>query len=135
MMVHADGRPSIHTTRAYPAPGTARAAVLDALCAGRTLTSLEAWREFGTSRLAADVHALRRMGWPIVATETPAVACRGGRSARIATYRMTASLHDHHCPASRQHQVASDDTTQPHSYMTIIARLRAGPFFPVFQVP
>lgn len=73
--------------RKRPAAGTIRADVLDALLSGRNLTSLEAWREFGTSRLAADVHVLRRMGWPIESTETP-VRCREGRSARIATYRM-----------------------------------------------
>lgn len=73
--------------RKRPAAGTARADVLDALLAGRGLTSLEAWREFGTSRLAADVHALRRMGWSIVAEEIP-VECREGRSARVASYRL-----------------------------------------------
>ena len=73
--------------RGRPLPGTVRELVLEALVSGRTLTSLEAWREFGTSRLAADVHALRRMGWRIVSVETP-VECREGRSARVATYRM-----------------------------------------------
>lgn len=76
--------------RKRPAAGTARADVLDALLAGRGLTSLEAWREFGTSRLAADVHALRRMGWSIVAEEIP-VECREGRSARVACYRLANS--------------------------------------------
>lgn len=73
--------------RRRPADGTVRAAILAELEAGRTLTSLEAWRRFGTSRLAADVFELRRMGWPVVSEETP-VRCREGRSARIATYRM-----------------------------------------------
>lgn len=48
---------------------------------------LEAWQRFGTSRLAADVHALRRAGWNIVAEEVP-VQCREGRSARVAVYRL-----------------------------------------------
>lgn len=73
--------------RKRPAAGTARADVLAALEAGESLTSLEAWQRFGTSRLAADVFELRRMGWPVVSEETP-VRCREGRSARIATYRM-----------------------------------------------
>ncbi len=73
--------------RKRPAAGTIRADVLDALLAGRSLTGLEAWREFGTSRLAADIHALRRMGWDIAAEEIP-VDCRKGRSARVAVYRL-----------------------------------------------
>jgi len=73
--------------RKRPAAGTARADVLAALEAGESLTSLEAWQRFGTSRLAADVHVLRRMGWPIESIETP-VLCSGGRSARVAVYRL-----------------------------------------------
>lgn len=73
--------------RKRPAAGTARADVLAALEAGESLTSLEAWQRFGTSRLAADVHVLRRMGWPIVSEESP-VQCREGRSARVAVYRL-----------------------------------------------
>jgi len=73
--------------RKRPAAGTARADVLAALEAGESLTSLEAWQRFGTSRLAADVWELRRMGWPIESIETM-VRCREGRSARVASYRM-----------------------------------------------
>lgn len=73
--------------RKRPAAGTARAAVLAALESGERLTSLEAWQRFGTSRLAADIHALRGMGWPVVSEETP-VQCREGRSARVAVYRL-----------------------------------------------
>lgn len=79
------GAPASYRKR--PAAGTARADVLAALESGERLTSLEAWQRFGTSRLAADVFELRRMGWPVVSEETP-VRCREGRSARIATYRM-----------------------------------------------
>lgn len=73
--------------RKRPAAGTIRADVLAALEAGESLTSLAAWQRFGTSRLAADVHALRRAGWSIVAEEVP-VECREGRSARVACYRL-----------------------------------------------
>lgn len=76
--------------RKRPAAGTARADVLAALEAGESLTSLEAWQRFGTSRLAADVWELRRMGWPIESIETP-VECREGRSARVACYRLANS--------------------------------------------
>lgn len=71
----------------WPAPGTTRAAVLNALLAGRILTSLTAWRELGASRLAADVHVLRGLGWKILSEEAD-VAAREGRSARIAQYRI-----------------------------------------------
>lgn len=73
--------------RKRPAAGTARADVLAALEAGESLTSLEAWQRFGTSRLAADVHELRRMGWPILSEEI-VVTSRGGRPARVACYRI-----------------------------------------------
>lgn len=73
--------------RKHPAAGTIRAAVLEALLAGRSLTSLEAWQELGTSRLAADVHELRGMGWPIVSEEID-VQARDGRTARVACYRL-----------------------------------------------
>lgn len=73
--------------RRRPADGTARAAILAELEAGRTLTSLEAWQRFGTSRLAADIHALRGMGWPIVAEDAD-VKARDGRAARVARYRL-----------------------------------------------
>lgn len=73
--------------RKRPAAGTARADVLAALEAGESLTSLEAWRRFGTSRLAADVHVLRRMGWPILSEEI-VVASRCGRPTRVASYRI-----------------------------------------------
>lgn len=83
---HVGAGPSYCNCR-RPAPGTIRAAVLDALLAGRTFTSLEAWRELGTSRLAADVFELRRMGWPILAEEI-GVEARDGRSPRVARYRL-----------------------------------------------
>ena len=71
----------------WPKPGTIRAQILDELLSGRSITSLDVWRELGCSRLAADVFELRRMGWPIVAAETP-VTCREGRAARVASYRL-----------------------------------------------
>jgi hypothetical protein len=39
--------------------------VLAALKQGRSLTPLEALREFGCFRLGARVHELREAGWPI----------------------------------------------------------------------
>ena len=70
-----------------PASGTTRADVLTELQTGRELTSLEAWRDPGASRLPADVHALRDAGWPILAREI-ILQCRAGRLSRIASSRM-----------------------------------------------
>lgn len=73
--------------RRRPAEGSARAAVLGALEAGHALTSGDALRDIGTSRLAADVHALKEMGWPIVSRDIEVVT-RRGRLARVAEYYM-----------------------------------------------
>jgi len=83
---HVGAAPAYQNLR-RPAPGTVRAAVLDALLAGHSMTSLEAWRTFGASRLASDVFELRRMGWPILAEEI-GVEARDGRSPRVARYRL-----------------------------------------------
>lgn len=71
----------------HPRNGTARAAILEALQRGESLTSLEAWQRFGASRLAADMFELRSMGWPIHA-ENIAVPARSGRMAHVARYRL-----------------------------------------------
>ncbi|HIY71061.1 MAG TPA: helix-turn-helix domain-containing protein [Candidatus Luteimonas excrementigallinarum] len=78
---------SITARKARPTPGTARAAVLDALLQGERLTSRIAWDRFGTSRLAADIYALRRMGWSITATAIT-VQCRFGRSSVVTAYSL-----------------------------------------------
>lgn len=78
------------TGHQYPRKGTARADVLTALQRGQRLTSKEAWHDFGTSRLAADVFELRRMGWPIVA-ETITVPARRGHRSKIARYHLPAT--------------------------------------------
>lgn len=73
--------------RQYPRKGTARAEVLTALRRGQHLTSRNAWQAFGTSRLAADVHELRRMGWPIVSM-TVTVSTRNGHLGKVARYHL-----------------------------------------------
>lgn len=70
-----------------PAIGSARARILHALTLGNGLTSADAWREFGSSRLAADVHELRRLGWPIVSTWVT-VATRHQGPARVVRYHL-----------------------------------------------
>lgn len=94
------GRPGFENTQTYsinecagtsypkrPAAGTARGKILDALLAGQSLTSLEAWRMYGSSRLAADVHELRRAGW-VIESEQIAVRARSGRTANVVRYRL-----------------------------------------------
>lgn len=79
--------------RVLPKPGTLRARILAELQSGRTLTSMDAWRQFGVSRLAADIHVLRRMGWPIEGVET-VVPCRNASPARVTAYRLKGEGHE-----------------------------------------
>ena len=80
----------MNARRLHPRPGTLRARILAELQSGRALTSMAAWRDLGVSRLAADIHALRRMGWDIEGRET-LVQCRSGSPARVTAYRLAAS--------------------------------------------
>lgn len=70
-----------------PSPNSVRGRILADLRQGHALTAADAWQRHGTSRLAAHVHALRATGWRIIA-DTVKVQCRGGRSARVAMYRL-----------------------------------------------
>lgn len=91
-----EGLPADPNTRALePQPGSLRAQILASLRAGRSLTSMDAWRELGVSRLAADVHALRRMGWPIEGREV-LVPCRSGSPARVTSYRLASDQGQRH---------------------------------------
>ena len=83
----ADGQDKPHYFRKHPEPGSLRASILSALISGRVLTSLDAWREFGASRLAAEIHSLREYGWPVEA-EMIEVEARNGRTTRVAQYRL-----------------------------------------------
>lgn len=66
------------------------AEVLVRLLCGERLTSLDAVAGASTTRLAAVVHYLTHAyGWPIV-MQDKAVACRDGRVAHVAEYRMPA---------------------------------------------
>ena len=56
---------------------------------GGALTSLDAWRLFGCSRLAARVHTLRKQGL-LITSRIIRVPTASGRAARIAEYRLSA---------------------------------------------
>lgn len=73
--------------RGLPRVGTVRARLLCAFESGRSLTSREAWLEFGGARLATDVHELKRLGWPS-RSDAISVLERGGRTAQVARYRL-----------------------------------------------
>jgi hypothetical protein len=81
------GRANNTTTRVNPEAGSIRARILEALQAGEHLTSLTAWQRWGNSRLAADIHQLRKMGWPILSHEAT-VTVREGRTAHVARYSL-----------------------------------------------
>lgn len=63
------------------------ARILAALRGGRTLTALDALRDFGTIRLPSRIHELRRAGHPIL-SEPVEVARADGSMVRVARYRL-----------------------------------------------
>lgn len=67
-----------------PEPNTRRAHILEALQRGDTLTHVDGLNRGWGWRLAADIHALREMGWPIETLEVHQAA--GGNP--IARYRL-----------------------------------------------
>lgn len=71
----------------WPAAGSIKRQILDALQAGQSLTSLDAWQRFGTSRLAALVHQLRREGWKVDSASVE-VETAHGHVAHVARYSM-----------------------------------------------
>lgn len=68
---HNDEAQKFHTVDSItmPRPNTRRAAVLSALMQGQTLTQAQTLGMGWGWRLAADVFALREMGWKIVSEE------------------------------------------------------------------
>lgn len=65
--------------------------ILRHLLRGGSLTQGEALPLFGCSRLGGRIWDLRRDGYPII-KETVAVAARGGRTAWVAKYTMSAEF-------------------------------------------
>lgn len=70
---------------------TVKSAVLDALKANESLTPLDAWARFGTSRLGAVIHELRKEGHDIRTSMIEVEAAKGkatAHKAHIAVYSM-----------------------------------------------
>jgi hypothetical protein len=83
----ADATPSASNNQLLlPGKTTVKRQVLDHLKSA-PLTPGDAWIRYGTSRLAACIHSLRRDGHDIRA-ETVEVTCRDGRLARVARYSL-----------------------------------------------
>lgn len=76
-------------TLSRPREGSVKASILDALLAGERITSLQAWARWGTSRLAALIHQLRREGWAIDSEEIE-VETGHGHTAHVARYSLEA---------------------------------------------
>ena len=69
---------------------TVRAQILSRLMDGERITSGDAWRDYGSSRLSAVIHWLKQAGYPIH-SRTITVPAKGGRLARISEYWMDSS--------------------------------------------
>lgn len=54
--------------------------ILKALQNGERITSLEAWTDFGTSRMSAVVHRLRRAGYAVMSRRITVQAKRGRKT-------------------------------------------------------
>lgn len=66
---------------------TQRLRIMQHLKSGKTLTQLEALREYGIMRLPARIEELRKRGEPI-ATEMITVENKYGERVRVAEYRL-----------------------------------------------
>lgn len=75
-----------NTNPHFPKPYSVRGRVLGAHLRGESLTSLDAWRRFGGSRLAADVNVLRKSGWPIETEIVEVETKDAGRRSEVARY-------------------------------------------------
>ncbi len=72
----------------FPRPQSVRGRILGALLRGERLTPQDSLRRFSDFRLAAQIEALRKVGWAIK-TEIVEVATRdAGRRAEVAEYHL-----------------------------------------------
>lgn len=71
----------------YPSSDSVKGRVLADLLRGHQLTHLDSWIEHGTSRLAAHIHILRGLGWPIHVDDITVVTS-DCRKAQIARYTL-----------------------------------------------
>lgn len=63
-------------------------AILEALQNGKTITPMDALRDFGTIRLPARINDLRRKGWPIKTNIIKVPAKNQSGFARVAQYTL-----------------------------------------------
>lgn len=77
-----------HDGFCFPSPASVKGRVLGALLAGETLSHLECWRRFGSSRLSHHAYSLRGIGWPVQMDEQTVVTSDGGRTALIGFYTL-----------------------------------------------
>ncbi|WP_153116256.1 helix-turn-helix domain-containing protein [Rhodocyclus tenuis] len=75
---------------AYPRCSSVKGRVLAALLRGESITHLDCWRRFSSSRLSHHIYMLRAVGWPIDCTEEP-VPTSDGRTAIIGRYSLPQS--------------------------------------------
>lgn len=77
----------------YPHPSSVKGRVLGALLrGGESLTHLDCWRRFGSSRLSHHVFMLRNAGWPVEMVEKTVATSDGGRTASIGEYFLPADI-------------------------------------------
>lgn len=72
----------------YPNANSVRGRILAALLSGDKLTPLDTLKRFGAFRLAADIHELRRRGWPIQKEGIIVETRDAGRKATVARYHI-----------------------------------------------
>lgn len=75
---------------------TVKSAVLDALKANESITPLDAWARFGTSRLGAVIHELRKEGYNIRTDTLEVEAAKGKATAHkayVAVYSLVGGVH------------------------------------------
>jgi hypothetical protein len=83
---HPEGMTSATTSASYH-PDTAIGQIEAAFRRGESLTGMDALHRFGSSRLAAVVHTLKRDGLPIQ-VETVEVTTATGKVAHVARYKL-----------------------------------------------
>ena len=72
----------------FPATTTVKGRVLGALLRGESLTHLDCWRRFGSSRLSHHIYSLRGDGWAITVVDHHVTTSDANRTATIGVYSL-----------------------------------------------